>query len=132
VEGFADLHAVINDARGSDARSRLMRGCLAYRAFAVEHPNRYELMFRQMKELELSPEALEQAERTFAQLVGRVEDAQTAGVLRDDDPVEVAQLIWNALHGGVSLESIGVSFSGDPEANFAAMIEALLVGLAAR
>ena len=130
VQGFQDLHAVINQARGSDARSRLFLGCMAYRAFAVAHPNRYELMFRQMKELELGPDALEQAERAFAQLVGRVEDAQAAGAVRAGNPVEIAQLIWNALHGGVSLESIGVSFSADPEANFAAMIEALLVGLA--
>jgi AcrR family transcriptional regulator len=131
VAGFEDLHSTINAARGSDARSRLVQGCLAYRAFAVEHPNRYELMFRQMHELDLSPEALEEAERTFAQLVGRVEDAQVAGVLREGDPVEIAQQVWNALHGGVTLEISGVSFSADPAANFASMVETLIAGLSA-
>ena len=132
VEGFQELHATINDARGKDARSRLLLGCLAYRDFAVAHPHRYELMFRQMMELELGPEALVEAERTFGQLVGRVEDAQAAGVIRAADPVDIAQLIWNALHGGVSLENSGVTFVRDPGANFAAMVEALIVGLAGR
>lgn len=131
VQGFEELHRVINEARGADARERLRLGCLAYRAFAVAHPNRYELMFRQMKELDLSPDALEQAERTFAQLVGRVEDAQVAGVVRPGDPVDIAQQVWNALHGGVTLEGLGVTFSADPERTFARMVETLLIGLAA-
>ncbi len=132
VEGFDDLHATINDARGADARERLVLGCLAYRAYAVGHPHRYELMFRQMHELDLSAEALERAERTFAHLVARVEDAQAAGAVRGDAAVEIAQQVWNALHGGVSLEIAGVTFSSDPEASFASMVEALVTGLAPR
>lgn len=131
VHGFTELQAAITAARGSDARARLRNGCLAYRAFAVGHPHLYELMFRQMLELELAAESLEQAERTFGQLVERVEDAQAAGLLQADDPVDVAQRLWSALHGGVSLEIAGVTFSTDPERTFAAMLDTMLAGLRA-
>lgn len=131
VHGFAQLHQAITSARGADARSRLRNGCLAYRRFAVAQPHLYELMFRQMLELELSAESLEQAERSFGQLVERVEDAATAGQLRADDAVDVAQQFWNALHGGVSLEIAGVSFSSDPERTFATMLDTMLDGLEA-
>lgn len=129
VSGFTGLQEEITAARGADARSRLRNGCLAYRRFAVANPHLYELMFRQMHELELSPESLETAERSFAHLVERVEDAASAGLIRADDPVDVAQRMWNALHGGVSLEIAGVTFSNDPERTFAAMIDTMLSGL---
>lgn len=129
LAGFTQLQSAITSARGSDARSRLRNGCLAYRRFAVEHPHLYELMFRQMLELELSAESLEQAERSFGQLVERVEDAASAGLVRADDPVDVAQQLWNALHGGVSLEIAGVTFSSDPERTFGSMLDTLIGGL---
>ena len=44
--------------------------------------------------------------------------------------VDVAQQIWNALHGGVGLELTGVTFSAHPERTFASMLDAMLVGLA--
>jgi AcrR family transcriptional regulator len=129
LDGFSRLQAAITAARGSDARSRLRNGCLAYRRFGVENPHLYELMFRQMLELELSAESLEQAERTFGHLVERVEDAAAAGAIRADDAVDVAQQIWNALHGTVSLEIAGVTFSSDPESTFAKLIDTLIAGL---
>ena len=129
VSGFTGLQEEITAARGSDARSRLRNGCLAYRRFTIANPHLYELMFRQMLELELAPESLETAERTFAQLVERVEDAASAGLIHADDAVDVAQRLWNAVHGGVSLEIAGVTFSSDPERTFAAMIDTLLDGL---
>jgi AcrR family transcriptional regulator len=129
VHGFAQLQAAITSARGSDARSRLRNGCLAYRTFAVENPHLYELMFRQMLELELSAVSLEQAERSFGQLVERVEDAASAGQIRADDAVDVAQQLWNALHGAVSLEIAGVTFSSDPQRTYGSMLDTLLAGL---
>ena len=131
VQGFERLHAQISAASGPDALARLRNGCLAYRAFAVAHPHHYDLMFGQMLQLELAPESLERAEQTFSQLVARVADAMAAGLLAPGDDVDVAQQVWNALHGGVSLELVGVSFSSDPERTFAAMIDGLLRGLAA-
>jgi AcrR family transcriptional regulator len=132
VQGFTWLQETITGASGRDALARLRSGCLAYREFAVAHPHLYGLMFREMLELELSAESLECAERSFAQLVGRVADAMSAGQVAAGDEVDVAQLTWNALHGGVSLELAGVTFSSDPEATFGRMVDALLVGIASR
>lgn len=128
VAGFTQLQAAITSARGADARSRLRNGCLAYRRFAVGNPHLYELMFRQMLELDLSPESLDQAMKSFGQLVERVEDAAAAHLIRADDPVDVAQQFWSALHGGVSLEIAGVIFATDPEKTFAAMVDTLIQG----
>ncbi len=129
VEGFDRLQAAIASASGPDALARLRSGCMAYRDFALANPHLYELMFRQMLELELSAESLERAEQTFGHLVSRVSDAMAAGLLARSDDVDVAQQVWNAIHGGVSLELAGVTFSSDPERTFGAMLDAMLVGL---
>lgn len=130
VQGFDGLHAAITEASGADALARLRSGCVAYRSFALAHPHLYELMFRQMLELELTAESLERAERTFSELVGRVGDAMEAGLLAKGDEVDVAQQIWNSMHGAVGLELAGVTFSSDPEGTFGSMLDALLRGLA--
>lgn len=131
VHGFRDLHEAVSEARGSDARSRLHRGCMAYREYAIAHPHLYGLMFREMKALELSEESVGAAVACFQVLADRVVDAMEAGVLAADDPTDVAQRIWNGLHGGVELEIAGISFTDDAEATFSAMIDTMLRGLAA-
>ena len=130
VQGFDGLHSAITEARGSDALARLREGCLAYRRFALAHPHLYELMFRQMLELELTAESLERAEQSFSELVSRVADAMSAGLLAEGDDVDVAQQIWNGMHGAVGLELAGVTFSSDPERTYARMIDTLFAGLA--
>ena len=130
VQGFDSLHEAINAASGPDALTRLRRGCGAYRVFALAHPHQYQLMFKQMLELDLSEEALERAAATFGQLVGRVADAMAAGQLADGDDVEVAQQIWSAIHGSVTLDLAGITFTADGQKTFDTMIDALLRGLA--
>ena len=72
VQGFEQLHAAIASSSGPDSLARMRGGCKAYRAFAVAHPHLYQLMFKQMLELELSADALDTAAATFGLLVGRV------------------------------------------------------------
>ena len=86
-------------------------------------------MFEQMMLLELSPESREAAKRSFMILVDRVQDAMNSGDLTNGDSTEVAQELWSAMHGAVSLEIAGVHFAQDRAANFAAMINALIRGL---
>lgn len=130
VRGFTELLAHINTASGPNAIERIRTGCQAYRLFAVAHPHLYQLMFKQMLELDLSDEALETASGTFGVLVSRIEDAMDAGLLQRRDEVEVAQQFWNGMHGGVLLELAGIAFTADPERTFADMLDALLRGLA--
>ena len=131
VQGFEQLHAAIASSSGPDSLARMRGGCKAYRAFAVAHPHLYQLMFKQMLELELSADALDTAAATFGLLVGRVQDAMDAGLLASGDSVDVAQQIWNGLHGAVMLELAGIGFTPDPERTFADMMDTLLRGLAA-
>jgi AcrR family transcriptional regulator len=131
VHGFHELHEAVSGARGADARSRLHRGCMAYREYAIAHPHLYGLMFRQMKELDLSEESINAAVACFQVLADRVADAMEAGALVADDSTEVAQRIWNGMHGGVELEIAGIAFTDDAEATFSAMIETMLRGLEA-
>lgn len=131
VYGFATLQDAIETPPDASALRRLRTGCLGYREFAISHPQLYHLMFEQMMLLELSPEAGEAAQHSFATLVDRVHTAIHARELASGNSVEIAQQIWSAMHGAVSLEIAGVHFAEDRAANFASMLDALFVGLGA-
>ncbi len=69
-----------------------------------------------------------------ALLVGDVNpDADNPSIRIDDlataSATEVAQQIWSAIHGSVSLEIAGVHFAQDRATNYSAMLAALLRGL---
>jgi AcrR family transcriptional regulator len=131
VHGFATLQDAIETPPESSALSRLRTGCMGYRDFTLRHPQLYHLMFEQMMVLQLSPEALEGATHSFDTLVDRVAAAMQARELTSTDPVEVAQQVWAAMHGAVSLEIAGVHLAADREASYSALIDALLIGLGA-
>ena len=129
VHGFHELEAAIEPPPSPSPISRLREGCAGYRQFAIDNPQLYHLMFEQMMLLELSLESREAAKRSFMILVDRVQDAMNSGDLTNGDSTEVAQELWSAMHGAVSLEIAGVHFAQDRAANFAAMINALIRGL---
>ena len=129
VHGFDTLEVAIETRSDANPLRRLSIGCLGYRQFAVDNPQLYHLMFEQMMLLELSLESREAAKRSFMILVDRVQDAMNSGDLTNGDSTEVAQELWSAMHGAVSLEIAGVHFAQDRAANFAAMINALIRGL---
>lgn len=129
VDGFVQLRETVMSASGPDAIARLRTGCLAYRDFAITHPHLYDLMFRRMKSLDLSEASIQTAIDTFGVLAQRVRDAMDAGLLSGGDEVEVAQRLWNGLHGGVLLETAGVVFTEDPAETYAAMMDTFIAGL---
>lgn len=105
--GFAELEAARDTAsRGIlDPAERLLARVRAYARFALAHPGRYRLMFGP----DLPPTLAYNAERspsrqalqTLAQSVKR---CQEAGVARQgDDPIQVATMLWAAVHGIVLL-----------------------------
>jgi len=131
VEGFTGLRSAVVAARGTDARARLHAACTAYRTFAVAHPQHYRLLFEQMPRLVLGGEAQRAADGAFDELVARVDDAVRAGHLAAAPPALVAQQLWAAAHGAVSLEIAGLARADAPAA-YAGMVQALLDGLARR
>jgi AcrR family transcriptional regulator len=129
VHGFHELEAAIEPPPSPSPISRLREGCAGYRKFAIDNPQLYHLMFEQMMLLELSAEAQDAAKRTFVILINRVQDAMNSGDLTEANSTEIAQQMWSAMHGAVSLEIAGVHFAADRAANYMAMIDALLIGL---
>ncbi len=120
---------MVGSANGPDAMVRLRAGCLKYREFAVTHPEHYRLMFERMHEVEPGERGMLEAFASFEQLVGNVAAARQLRPLGVGTDVEIAQQIWSALHGAVSLELLGIGFVEDPQAGFEAMLDALLAGL---
>ena len=131
VTGFGMLNAAMVEPSSAGALRRLLLSARAYRRFALEHPQLYRLMFEQMSALELSEESIDTARCTFATLVRHVTACMDTGELMSGDAVEVSQQMWSAIHGAVSLEIADVHFAKNREGSFAAMIDALLIGLGA-
>jgi len=66
---------------------------------------------------------------TFGELVGHVENAMTTGALPAGDADDVAQQIWSAVHGAVSLELSGCSQAPDPAATYGRLLDLIIRGL---
>ena len=95
-----------------DPLERIARLGEAYVEFAVTHPNHYQLMFMTPRP-EAAPDMVEAtrgdpSEDAYALLRETCVDAIGDGRLRPEltDPDELAQILWAALHGLVSLRII--------------------------
>jgi hypothetical protein len=87
-------------------------------------------MFNHPEALAPSEETLAHAVRSFDALVQIVADAMARGELAPTEPVEVAQAIWSAVHGAVSLELVGIGFTSDRVRTYASMMDAIIDGFA--
>jgi AcrR family transcriptional regulator len=101
VEGFAELHLILRNAReaaGSpEAALRELAG--AYVGFALEHPALYDAMFTLHTELPFGrPEGPRELHAGFAELRGAV--TPLAG---ERDPDTLTEVAWSALHGVATL-----------------------------
>ncbi len=130
VRGFDGLTRVMADVGSDDPYEDLIDAAQRYRVYAREHPAHYALMFeRSMADYEPSELALEHAAEAFGGLVTLVRRAVSAGVIAEGDPVEIAQSVWSAVHGAVSLELHGIGFCQDMELNQDAMVRTIMRGL---
>jgi AcrR family transcriptional regulator len=133
ITGFDRLRASIEAGREPDIRVRLVNCGLRYREFALANAHFYKIMFGGAIKHDHDSEAvLPHAQAAFGGLVQMVELAAAAGVIAAPDPFEVAQQIWNAVHGAVSLELEGHVLTPDPAATYAAFMETIVRGLAAQ
>jgi AcrR family transcriptional regulator len=101
VEGFAELHLILRNAReaaGSpEAALRELAG--AYVGFALEHPALYDAMFTLHTELPFGrPEGPRELHAGFAELRAAV--TPLAG---ERDPDTLTEVAWSALHGIATL-----------------------------
>jgi AcrR family transcriptional regulator len=131
IEGFqrlADELSTVADIQ--DPYEALREGGLRYRALALAHPMRYQLMFlRAVPGFEPSEHAIEVATSAFANLVAAVQRAMDAGIIAEGSPDETAQVIWASIHGWMSLELLGIGPVESQPAGFDLVCRAVLAGL---
>jgi AcrR family transcriptional regulator len=130
VRGFEALRAAIADHGEPDPMQGLHACALRYREFALTHQPLYTLLFQhQMTRDNPSAAVASHARAAFSELLAHVATAMNAGLLRTADDTEVAQQIWSAVHGAVTLEITAIGFTPNPEATYHALVETLLRGL---
>jgi AcrR family transcriptional regulator len=131
-EGFTALGATMREhAADPDPLAGFRGAGIAYRVLALAHPARYGLMFlHAVPGHTPSDEAVATADDAFRALVEVVSRCIDAGDLVAGDAVEIAQQVWAACHGWVSLELGGINFAEDQDGGYERLLDALVTGLA--
>lgn len=108
-EGFDRLRDRLGALpRSGDPLAYLGELAVGYRAHALAEPAYYTVMFsRPVPEFEPSVEDVAHARQSLQVLVDGVAAAQAAGRLIDGDSAHIAEVLWAAAHGAVSLELAG-------------------------
>jgi AcrR family transcriptional regulator len=108
-EGFERLRGRLAAVpEGGDPLARLRELARAYRENALAERAYYGVMFqRAIPRFEPSPASLAVAGASLEVLAEAVRAAMDAGALRPGDPQAVAEVLWAAVHGAVSLELAG-------------------------
>ncbi|MFI7124384.1 TetR/AcrR family transcriptional regulator [Nonomuraea sp. NPDC050153] len=109
LEGFARFERWLLEVTGpADPLAALRAGLAAYRAYALAEPDYYRVMFQgAMPGFKPDQESVLAARRTFDLLLRGVEKCLEAGALRGGAAREIADVLWMAMHGAVSLEISG-------------------------
>jgi AcrR family transcriptional regulator len=101
-EGFRLLRLTLTGAWEQHGRGRegFEAMGIAYVRFAVEHPSHYRVMFGGFIE-SCAKDAtfIEEATAAFHVLVDSLLEQQRAGLVRNDDPLLLARMIWSLVHG---------------------------------
>jgi hypothetical protein len=72
----------------------------AYVRFAVAHPSHYRVMFGGFLASGVAdPDLMAEASGAFQVLVDALVAQQDAGLVRRDDPLQLARFIWAIVHG---------------------------------
>ena len=88
---------------------------IAYVRFAVDHPSHYRVMFGGFIEsCEKDAAFIEEATAAFQVLVDSLLEQQRAGLVRNDDPLLLARMIWSLVHG-IAMLVIDVQLRGQDE-----------------
>jgi AcrR family transcriptional regulator len=133
IRGFDRLGAAIAAGDTADPLVRLQTCGRRYRDFALANRHFYAIMFEgAVARQQESGEVREHAAAAFGELVRSVEFAAAANRIEAADPTEVAQQIWSAAHGAVTLELKGLVQTPDPAATYDAFLTALVRGFAPR
>jgi AcrR family transcriptional regulator len=102
-EGFRTLRLRLLEAWEAEGRGRAgFEGMsVAYVRFALTHPSHYRVMFggSALVAAAPSPALTEEAGGAFQALVDAIVAQQAEGLVRPDDPLDLAHYIWAIVHG---------------------------------
>jgi AcrR family transcriptional regulator len=130
VRGFEGLRQAVAARGETDPIERLRESGIRYRQFALANRETYGVMFGgALAAGEPSSELEACAGDAFQALVDHVSTGQAAGRLISGNPQGIAQQIWSAVHGAVTLEMGGRMFAEDPEVNYLDLLDLLVRGL---
>jgi AcrR family transcriptional regulator len=142
IDGFTRLFEAVNSVpETADVPSDLREMARAYRAFALDHPTYYKVMFRlAIHDFTPSQRATDLSLSGLVRLVERIARGQALEQVRVGDgyaPPDVAAWLWASCHGLVSLELFGIAdeivvWSSVFETGMATAIDGLRPSLPAR
>jgi AcrR family transcriptional regulator len=91
-------------------RQKFEQYIINYMVYATGHPEAYELMFGRCiwKQSQCTQELKTIAHETFQHQVDMIDYWQTIGLVKGDNPLRTAQIIWGMLHGIAKLFIDGV------------------------
>jgi AcrR family transcriptional regulator len=128
--GFEELRSAIDAVDVDDPHDALVETGRRYRSLALQHPGRYALMFdRSTDGWSLGETDHAHAALAFQALERRVAAGQASGRFRRGRPTDVAQVVWSAVHGHVSLELRGMLFADDAERSFDDLLAMVVAGI---
>jgi AcrR family transcriptional regulator len=134
VRAFDALRVAVDVEESGDPLERLRGSCRGYRAFALEHPEQYRLMFSGVESLAAPSPAAQHGAAVLQVLVDILRSATRQEALRAVDPVQAAQMVWNAIHGAVTLEHANLNVTAkrhgfEPADTYERMLDVLVDGL---
>ncbi|MEQ1573940.1 MAG: TetR/AcrR family transcriptional regulator [Vicinamibacterales bacterium] len=111
TEGFRSLRVALFEAWDTGGRGREGFDAMgiAYVRFAVAHPAHYRVMFGGVvRPADGSQEAGDLGTDAFQVLVDAIVEQQQRGLVRGDDPRQLALYIWSVVHGVAMLALDGM------------------------
>lgn len=131
IEGAERLYQMLGNVPNDlDERERLFELGRAYRRSALASPNMHKLIFSDLvPATERTRAAIGQ---TFTVLVDAVAACVSVGILRPQDPQQLATLLWTNVHGYVTLELTRLMQVADRDALFEQSLDAVFRGLSSR
>jgi AcrR family transcriptional regulator len=131
-QGFLELHAELAAAVDAvtEPKARVIELGRVYVSWAVNHRDRYQVMFGAEIAKADHPSLAVAAERAFDDLLDAVTRCQEAGIVDGQDPREIAGPLWSLVHGVASLaiggELHAVGIRQDPETMIEGIVAQLL------
>ena len=102
AQGFRTLRERLTGAwtSGGESRAAFDAMAVAYVRFALDQPSHYRVMFGAALDAETcDPDLRVEGAAAFQALVDAIVSQQRAGILRPDEPLQLANYVWSIVHG---------------------------------